>query len=335
AELADERRAIPSVRVPVLAERDPRFRRRTFVFEGGNWLAKGGAVGPGTPASLPKRIGLENADSEEQEPTRLDLARWIASSDNPLTSRTMVNRVWAEMFGIGLVETTGDLGVSGAAPSHPELLDHLARRFQGLHAWRLKPLLREIALSATYRQDAAVSAELARRDPGNRLLARGPRQRLSAEMIRDQALVVSGKWSPTMFGKPVMPFQPDGIWRSAYSGAEWQTADGGDRYRRAVYTYWKRTSGYPSLLAFDAPSREVCTARRVATNTPLQALVTLNDPAYVDLARGLGERMGQHAAGDPRGQIAWAYRSAAGREADDPALAELEAVYHAAIEQYA
>ena len=239
---------------------------------------------PGTPGVLPP---LPPGSAHN----RLTMARWLVSKENPLTSRVMVNRVWAQLFGTGIVETVEDFGTSGTRPSHPELLDYLALRFQNEHGWSLKRLLREMVLSATYRQTSRITPDRLAADPQNRLLSRGPRLRLSAEMIRDQALVLSGRFSPKMYGPPVMPPQPEGIWQSVYSNAKWETATGEDRYRRAIYTYWKRTSSYPSMITFDMPSREVCTMRRIPTNTPLQALVTLNDEAYVECAAGLADRM--------------------------------------------
>ncbi|TWT30186.1 Planctomycete cytochrome C [Posidoniimonas corsicana] len=320
--IADARSQIPSAPTPVMAERCTAGSRDTFTFIRGNWLERGERVLPGTPESLPP---LARTDAG----ARLDVARWIASDQNPLTARALVNRVWEQLFGLGIVETVEDLGASGSGPSNQPLLDLLAVQFQGEMQWRCKRLLREIVLSSTYRQDARVSAELARRDPRNELLARGPRTRLQAEMIRDQALALSGKLSDKQFGPPVMPYQPKGVWRTVYNGADWRTSEGEDRFRRAVYTFWKRTSAYPSLVAFDMTSREVCTPRRLTTNTPLQALVTLNDPAYVELAGGFGDRMAEH--GDtPADQIAWAYQAAAGSPADEESLAALLELYTAA-----
>jgi hypothetical protein len=195
------------------------------------------------------------------------------------------------MFGRGIVETLEDFGSSGARPTHPELLDHLALRLMRQHGWSVKKFLREVALSATYAQTSRATADLVSRDPSNALLARGPRQRLTAEMVRDHALKVSGLLSPKMSGPPVYPPQPQGVWNSVYSGQTWKTSEGEDRYRRAVYTYVKRTSGYPGFLAFDAPARDLCSARRLPTNTPLQALVTLNDPAYLEMAMALAQRV--------------------------------------------
>ena len=270
--------------VPVLQERSLPAVRDTRVWVRGNRLTKEAAVQPGIPSRL-------NPPDVSGRVSRLDMARWLVGGGNPLTARVLANRLWAGMFGRGIVETLEDFGSSGAVPSHPELLDHLALRISGPHAWSLKKFLREIALSATYAQASRVAAELAARDPSNALLARGPRQRLTAEMVRDHALKVSGLLSPKMSGPPVYPPQPEGVWASVYNGQSWQTSEGGDRYRRAIYTYVKRTSGYPGSLAFDAPSRDLCSARRLPTNTPLQALVTLNDPAYLEMAVALAKQV--------------------------------------------
>src|SRR5262249_1584198 len=199
--------------------------------------------------------------------------------------------------------------------------------FQNEMGWGVKALLRELALSATYRQDARAPAGLRQRDPKNRLLARGPRLRLSAEMVRDQALAVSGQLSQTMYGPLVMPPQPEGVWRSVYNPQSWTTSQGGDKYRRAVYTYWKRTSGYPSFIAFDTPSREVCTVRRDRTNSPLQALVTLNDPVYVECAVALVRRMQAEGGSAPEALIARDYERAVGRPPDRRALNALWKLY--------
>lgn len=282
---------IPNVMMPVMAERDHRAARPTRVFMRGNWMDKGKAVQP----SFPKVF----QHSKTAPTDRLDMARWLVSPENPLTARVLVNRVWAQLFGTGIVETLEDFGSSGQPPSHPNLLDDLALRFQGEMHYRLKTLLKEIVLSSTYRQAnhlSSTTSSLAQADAGdvrNRLLGRGPRNRLSAEMVRDQALKVSGLLSKKMFGKPVMPFQPSGIWEGAFTGKgrKWEQSTGEDQYRRGVYTYWKRTAPYPSFVAFDAPSRDVCNPRRIATNTPLQALVTLNDPVYQEAAKALGKQM--------------------------------------------
>ena len=283
--LKNQYKAIPGLNIPVMQERGDDARRETRLFVRGNRTTLDKLVTPAIPDLLG---GPENADN------RLDMARWIIGSENPLAARVLANRLWATMFGNGIVETLEDFGSSGALPSHPRLLDHLALRLRDHHQWHLKPFLREIALSATYGQDDRTTSLLLELDPRNRLLARGPRQRLSAEMVRDQALVVSGLLTEKIGGKPVYPPQPDGIWRSVYNGQKWDTSTGPDRYRRAIYTYRKRTSGYPGFLTFDAPTGDLCTARRIATNTPLQALVTLNDPAHIEFAQAYAKRMADH-----------------------------------------
>jgi hypothetical protein len=279
--------------VPVIVERSQEARRDTRVFRRGNRLNREESVEPGLPEVFRPPQG-------EEKLTRLGYARWLFSENNTLTARVLANRLWAELFGHGIVETLEDFGTSGATPNNPPLLDHLALRLSGEHRWMLKPFLRELVLSATYRQSARAGAALAERDPQNLLLARGPRVRLTAEMVRDQALAVSGLLSSKMYGPPVYPPQPEGIWSSVYSGQAWKTSEGEDRFRRAVYTYSKRTSGYPGLLAFDAPTRDACAARRIPTNTPLQALLTLNDPAFLEMAQALSKHL---AGSTPRERI--------------------------------
>jgi hypothetical protein len=222
---------------------------------------------------------------------RLTLARWLVSGDNPLTPRVIANRYWEALFGIGIVRTSEEFGTQGDLPSHPELLDWLATELvRG--QWDLKQFLRLLMTSATYRQSSKVEPGMTERDPDNRLLARGPRLRLSAEMVRDQALAVSGLLSPKMYGPPVRPARPNRGLSAAFGGGlDWQTSTGEDRVRRGLYTEWRRTSPYPSMTTFDAPSRETCTLRRSQTNTPLQALVTLNDPVFVETAQALARRL--------------------------------------------
>jgi hypothetical protein len=254
------------------------------------------------------------------------MAKWLVSGQNPLTARVMVNRLWGELFGIGIVESAEDFGTSGTPPSNLPLLDHLALRFQNDHKWSIKKTLREIVLSSTYRQASSASPELIAKDPKNQLLARGPRNRLAAEMVRDQALAVGGLLSPKLFGPSVFPPQPEGVWNSVYSGAKWTESKGEDRLRRALYTYIKRTSGFPGLLTFDAPSRDLCSARRLVSNTPLQALVTLNDPAHIEAAVALAERTKNHSQ-TPREQLTFAYLAATQRTPDETILADLESLY--------
>jgi hypothetical protein len=238
------------------------------------------------------------------------------------------------MFGIGIVETAEDFGTSGTPPTHLELLDHLALRLQGEHKWSMKSFLREIALSSTYRQSHRVSGDLAKRDPMNQLLARGPRLRLTAEMVRDQALAAGGLLAAKMHGPPVYPPQPAGVWNTVYSGMAWNESQGEDRYRRGIYTYSRRTSGFPGFLTFDAPSRDLCTARRISTNTPLQALVTLNDPAHLEAAKALVKRMTGH-SGDLRERIAFGYRVVTQQSATPAILDDLAKLHADAQSEYA
>ena len=275
-------RELDAVWTPVMQELP--FRRRTHVFERGSFLLKGDVVEPGTPLSLPPM-------ADDAPRNRLGMAQWLVSRENPLTARVAANRFWEQLFGIGIVESLEDFGTQGLERSHPMLLDYLAVSFRDDHAWSVKSLLRSLVLSATYRQSSNVTPELETRDPRNRLLARGPRFRLTAEQIRDQALAVSGLLSPAMHGPSVMPPQPEDLWNNPYDGRRWQTSAGEDRYRRGLYTYWRRTVPYPSMATFDSPSREFCVSRRVRTNTPLQALVSLNDPVFVEASGALARLM--------------------------------------------
>lgn len=283
--LGKQLKKIPAVDTPVMAEESAYEARRTLEFERGNFLTKIGPVlDPDVPGIFPPLPAGELHN-------RLTLARWFFSPEQPLTARTAVNRYWEQLFGIGIVETLENLGSVGEEPSHPRLLDWLALHFQNDLHWDMKALLREMVLSATYRQSAKTTPELIEKDPRNRLLARGPQQRLTAEMVRDQALTASGLLNLKMGGPPVMPPQPPGVWNSVYNDDKWVDAKGPDRYRRAIYTYIKRTSGYPSFLTFDASDHDTSLARRIPTNTPLQALVTLNDPVYAEASQALARRM--------------------------------------------
>lgn len=279
AAAAIEARAIP---VPILREQDLEARRTTRVLARGDWRQPGETVDPGVPEFL---HGLAPVSGTRPR-TRLDLAEWLVDDDNPLTARVHVNRVWERFFGLGLMETQEDFGTQGPPPRHRGLLDHLARRFVALD-WSHKRLCREIATSATYRQASGAPSTAWRKDPRNELLARGPRFRLEAEAIRDAALAVSGRLSPAMYGPPVFPPQPEGVWQVVYSGDRWTPADDEDRYRRGLYTFWRRTSPHPAMTTLDAGSRETCLVRRIRTNTPLQALVLLNEEGFVEAAGGL------------------------------------------------
>ena len=256
----------------------------------------------------------------DQMPNRLGLAYWLVDPDNPLTARVTVNRLWEQIFGRGLVETSENFGTQGSYPSHPELLDWLATRFTA-DGWSLKSMIRAIVTSTTYRQTSAAAHKLWERDPYNRLLARGPRLRIEAEIVRDVALAVSGLLSNKVGGESVYPHQPEGVWNRPYSDERWELSSGEDRYRRALYTFMRRTAPYPSLTTFDAPSRELCTARRVQTNTPLQALTTLNDPVFFEAAQNLALRMTRVASGEVGVRAAHGFRLAVSRY---PTASELE-----------
>lgn len=258
--------------------------RETFVMIRGDYENLGPQVAPGTPASLP-------AMAEPRGGHRMDLARWLVAADNPLTARVLVNRWWAEIFGRGIVSTIEDFGTQGEPPSHPQLLDFLACELID-SGWSMKHLLKQIVLSEAFQRSAAATPQQRRLDPDNRWLARGPRFRLPAELVRDNALAISGLLSDRMFGPPIMPYQPAGIWRSVgRNQPQWQTATDEDRFRRGVYVVWKRAAPYPSFVTFDAPNRSSCTVARTRSNTPLQALVLLNDPAFVEMAVGFADRI--------------------------------------------
>jgi hypothetical protein len=224
---------------------------------------------------------------------RLGFAKWLLLGDHPLTARVTVNRFWSELFGVGIVKTAGDFGVSGELPSHPELLDWLAVEFRE-SGWDVKKLFKLIVTSATYRQSAATTPAKLEKDPDNRLLARGPRFRMDAEMVRDYALAASGLLSPKIGGPSVKPYQPPGVWEAvAMIGSDtrdYKQDSGEALYRRSMYTFWKRSAPPASMEVFNAPSRENCTMLRERTNTPLQALVTMNDPQFVEAARHLAQR---------------------------------------------
>lgn len=315
-------KAIPSTTVPVMRDLEPAAQRETHVFVRGNWLNKGDRIDtPDTPALFPKIPAGTKHD-------RLAMAKWIASPENPLTARVIVNRFWLELFGTGIVETAEDFGSSGVKPYHPELLDDLAVRFQSEFKWSLKRLARELVTSTTYRQSAVIAPGMAERDQSNRLLARGPRQRLTAEMSRDHALTVSGLISLKTHGMPTRPPIPAGVW-TPFVGDPWKTPAPGDpeRYRRSVYTYWKRSIPYPTFATFDAPTREMCSKRRLVSNTPLQALTVLNDPAFDECSRTLGSWMEKLPAPTIEEKLSSGYRRVTSRTITPARLKELVAVY--------
>jgi hypothetical protein len=316
---------------PVLVEATGDMARKTHIFERGNWLVKGRQVQPDVPKSLPP---LPTDSTGKPVPrNRLGLAKWMVQRDHPLTARVAVNRFWEQLFGTGLVETVEDMGTQGIQPTHRELLDYLAAEFMDTDHWSMKRLLKRIVTSATYRQQSVASPELIAEDPFNIWLARGPRVRLTAEQVRDQALAVSGLLSHKRFGPSVKPIQPDGIWQSPYNGESWKLSEGEDQYRRAIYTYWKRTAPYPSMTTFDSPSREFCQVRRIRTNTPLQALVTLNDPVFIESAQALATLMQQRGK-TPEQQIKAGFRQVTQRDASPQKMAVLLKLYQQSATYY-
>ena len=282
--------------------------RDTFVLPRGAYDKPGEKVSAAVPAFLPPLPpGAPN--------NRLGLAKWLVDPAHPLTARVAVNRLWQSFFGTGLVKTAEDFGSQGEAPSHPELLDWLAVEFVK-SGWDTKAIIRTIVRSATYRQESQATPALVERDPENRLLARGPRFRLPAEMIRDQALTAAGLLYEKQGGPAVKPYQPDGLWEqlSVIDDKKlYERSKGADLYRRSLYTYWKRTVPPPALATFDAPTREFCTVRRPLSTTPLQALALLNDETYVEAARKLAERMMTEGGKLPAERLRYGFRLAASR----------------------
>jgi mono/diheme cytochrome c family protein len=336
--------------------------RDTHVLVRGAYDKKGEKVTAGVPDALPP---LQAAN-----PTRLDLAKWLVSSEQPLTARVIVNRYWQMYFGNGIVKTSDDFGSQGEWPTHPELLDWLACEFTSPSAafvgravpdtgseasgtarpptrsapqpWDVKHIQRLIVTSATYRQSSRVTPELLAKDPENRLFARSSRLRLQAEFLRDQALAVGGLLNGEIGGKSVSPYQPPGLWEELafrldnknFSAQVYEPSKGKDLYRRTMYTFWKRTSPPPALVTLDAPDREVCTVRRPRTNTPLQALVLMNDPTYVEAARKLAERVLAEGGKTAEERIAFAFRACAGRKPTERETGILKKVFDAQLTRY-
>ena len=310
----------------VMRERPGYDRPSAFVRRRGSFMDKGEQVYAGVPATLhPMR--------DDQMPNRLGLARWLVDEENPLTARVAVNRAWEQFFGRGIVETSEDFGTQGTPPSHPELLDWLATEFMH-QGWSQKTIHKLIALSATYRQSSDAAALLVERDPYNRLLARGPRFRLEAEMVRDSVLAASGLLSAKIGGPSVFPPQPDGIWDIPYSSEKWTPSEDEDRYRRGLYVFIRRSATYPSFITFDATSREHTTVRRVRTNTPLQALTTLNDDAYFEAARSLAARVLRESVGSDSQRAAYAFRLVATRRPNTAEVERILASYQKQLERF-
>jgi hypothetical protein len=289
--------------------------RTTYVLRRGAYDARGEVVEPGVPACLPPW-------PKDQPRNRLGLARWLTDPQHPLLARVSVNRFWQAFFGRGLVSTAGDFGSQGEQPTHPELLDWLARHYVD-SGWNTKELVRLIVTSQTYRQDSDCSPQHRALDPENRWLARGVSYRLPAEMIRDNVLSVSGLLVGPPGGPPVKPYQPDGLWEEK-SGLAYVRDKGEGSHRRSLYTFWKRTSPPPAMMTLDAPTREVCVARRQATSSPLQALVFWNDPQYVEAARALAERVLAMRLNSPQKDLDTLFRLLTGRHANPAELAVLQ-----------
>jgi hypothetical protein len=273
----------------------------------------------GDYSSLGEKVSRETPDwlppfPKDQPRNRLGFAKWLTSPDHPLTARVTINRIWQEIFGTGLVATSDNFGLQGAQPSHPALLDWLARDLMA-SGWDQKRAIRQMVLSATYGQDSTASPEIRERDPANALLARGPARRLSAEMLRDSALALSGLLSERIGGEPAMPYQaPGSMWKVLNNFLpEYKQDKGEGLYRRSLYTFWRRTTTPPNMMIFDATTRDVCATRRQVTNTPLQPLVMLNDPQFVEAARKLGERIVKHGGSTDEARAKWAYREVLGK----------------------
>jgi hypothetical protein len=315
------RRNLPTTMVMTeLAEARP-----AFVLQRGQYDQHGAPVTAGVPEAF-------NAPWPEGAPrNRLGLAKWFTQPDHPLTSRVVVNRFWAQFFGVGLVKTVEDFGSQGEWPGNLELLDWLAREFVE-SGWNVKALLRQIVLSETYRQDSRVTPEQLTRDPENRLLARGPRVRLPAEMIRDHALAISGLLTDRIGGPSVYPYQPKTLYEGLvvgadYPGTKWVESKGDDLFRRSLYTFWKRTVPYPTMTTFDAPDREFCTARRSRTNTPLQALTLMNDPTFVGASGRLAAKVWREVKSNDDERLSTMFRAATGRKATDAEVQVLTSSY--------
>ena len=305
----------------VMAEMDT--LRPAYILDRGLYSAPGARVFPGTPeAILPFSTDFPR--------NRLGLSRWLFDPAHPLTARVAVNRYWQMLFGTGLVHTPEDFGSQGALPTHPELLDWLAVYFME-SGWDVAGLLKTIVLSSTYRQSSAVDPDMLVVDPDNALLSRGPHLRLTAEMVRDQALAISGLLVDTLGGPPVKPYQPDGLWSEVSSGGsflrKYNQGLGADLYRRSIYTFWKRIQPPPNMITFDAASRNACTVRRQQTSTPLQALVLLNDPQFVEAARVFGERMMEQGGASSSDRIAYGFRWATSRMPDEEEISFLTAFF--------
>jgi hypothetical protein len=315
-----------------LVFREKKDPKPSYFLHRGEYDQKRDEIPRATPAVFPPM-------PDEAPMNRLGFAQWLVDPAHPLTARVAVNRYWQQVFGVGIVKTAEDFGSQGEVPSHPKLLDWLAVDFRE-SGWDVKRLMKKIVLSATYRQSSKVTPALIDRDPKNRLLSRGPRYRLDAEMLRDQALAVSGLLVDKLGGPSVRPPQPDGLWFAVgYSGSNtvrFKKDEGSDKvHRRTLYTFIKRTAPPPQMSTFDAPSREACSMRRERTNTPLQALLLMNDPQYVEAARALAERTITQGGDDPKSRAAYMFRLCTARAPHGEELAELTDVLDDHLTHYA
>lgn len=310
---------------PILRERPSHLKRKTYILERGVWNRYGKEVTPGTPAVL-------NAFGSSLPSNRYGMALWLTDKKNPLVARTMVNRIWEQLFGRGLVETLEDLGTQSSTPSNKALLDYLAYQFMYQYQWSIKKLLKEIVTSSTYQQSSYVNQEMLQKDAYNVYCTRGPRLRLSAEQIRDQNLALSGLLSPKMYGKSVMPYQPNGIWKSPYNSEVWKASTNGDQYRRSVYTHIKRTATFPAFSTFDMGNREVCSVRRITTNTPLQALNALNDTTFIIAARTMAQKINHTQPFAHNANVV--YKKMFYKDIDAKKLAALQKLYTTSLQHY-
>jgi hypothetical protein len=361
--LRGEMRALNITTALVMQERPGYERPSTYFHERGSFLNKGEKVYAATPAVLPPM-------PESAPINRLGLARWLVDENNPLTARVTVNRFWEQIFGRGLVETSEDFGTQGERPSHPELLDWLAVEFMNptgrageqesgrageretrgqwdktnpqsairnpqSQSWSMKSLVRLIVTSSTYRQSSATNPAALEKDPYNRLLARGPRFRMEAEMIRDVTLGASGLLSRKLGGPSVFPLQPEGVWKAPYSGEKWNVSKGEERFRRSLYTFVRRSAPHPAMMTFDATSREYCAVRRVRTNTPLQALTTLNDEAAMEAARALAKRMIEEGGDDLKARLIYGFRACVTRTPKEREVERLAVLYQRQLDSFA
>ena len=323
---AERKRAAFEASIPtVMVMRDSPEPKQAFVLDRGAYDAHGEPVRPDAPSALPPLPA-------DAEPNRLALARWLVDPRNPLPARVTVNRFWQMFFGRGIVKTVEDFGSQGEWPTHPDLLDWLAVEFVE-SGWDVQHVLKTIAMSNTYRQSSRTTPDLLERDPENALLARGPRVRLPAPAIRDQALAAAGLLNDRIGGPPVKPYQPAGLWKEV-SSSSYRRDEGDKLYRRSLYTYWKRTIAPPAMVAFDASDREVCTVRQTRTNTPLQALNLMNDVTYLEAARKLAERMMHEAGPAPEARIERGFRLAAARKPEEGEVRALAALYEKLLEDY-